>query len=104
MNMIGFRREPRNSAKRGDGVSCAAHGHRLRNPRPSRGRFPGPSGHRGLMARGDRAAGRVAGAGVGVVRRAPHTAYHPCGSGNTGRRATSSLHRGHLAPISPGPP
>jgi hypothetical protein len=103
MRMIGFRREPRNSAKRGasgyggldplmpaGGVSCAAHGHRLRNPRPSRGRFPGPSGHRGLMARSDRAAGRVAGAGVGVVRRAPHTAYHPCGSGNTGRRAASS--------------
>ena len=91
MRMIGFRCGRRNPAKRGEDVSCAAHGHPLRNPRPSRGRFPGPSGHRGLMARADRAAGRVAGAGVGVVRRALHTAYRPSGSAKTG-------------PMPPGPP
>ena len=49
-----------------------------RKPRPSRGRFPGPTGHRELMARGARAAGRLAGPDVGVVRRAPHTAHRPC--------------------------
>lgn len=104
MRMIGFRRESRNSAKRGDGISCAAHERRLRNPRPSRGRFPGPSGHCGLMARSARAAGRVAGAGVGVARRAPHTACRPCGSGKTGLKATSSWHGGLQPTIPPGPP
>ena len=104
MRMFGRRRQPRQPAKRGDGVSWAAPGHRLRNPRPSRSRFPGPAGHRGLMARDARAAGRVAGSGVGVVCRAPHTAHHPRGSGKTGRKATSSWHGGLEPPIPPGPP
>jgi hypothetical protein len=90
MKVFGVRRQSRNPAKRGDDVSCAAHGHRLRNPRPSRGRFPGPAGHRVLMARDARAAGRAAGADVGVMRRAPHAVHHPYGSGTTtGRQATS---------------
>jgi len=87
MTMIWFR-PSRNQAKRGDGVTCVAHGHRLRTPRPSRGRFPGPAGHRALIARSARAAGRVAGEGVGVAHRAPHTVHHPCGSGKpAGRQA-----------------
>ena len=104
MRMPGFLSQYRNFAKRGDDVACAAHGHRPRNPRPSRGRFPGPTGHRGLMARDAWAAGQVAGSGVGVVCRAPHTARHPCGSGKTGRKATSSWHGGRAPPIPPGPP
>jgi hypothetical protein len=105
MKIFGCRRESRNPAKRGDAVSCAAHGHRLRNPRSSRGRFPGPAGHRVLMARDARAAGRAAGADAGVMRRAPHAVHHPCGSGTiTGRQATSSWHGGLPPPIPPGPP
>jgi hypothetical protein len=123
MRMPRFRRQSRNPDKRGarwdgrleppipaGGVSCAAHGHRPRNPRPSRGRFPGPTGHRGLMARDAWAAGRVAGSGVGVVCRAPHTVHHPRGSGKTGRKAASSWHGGLCTgiggplPITPAPP
>ena len=96
------------------GVSCAAHGHRPRNPRPSRGRFPGPSGHRALIAPGDRAAGQVAGSGVGVVHRVPHAVHHPRGSGKTGRGLPPPIAVGApdhprrpplpLTPIPPGPP
>ena len=42
------------------------------------------------MARGARAAGRLAGPDVGAVRRAPHTAHRPC---EAGRPAAGRPHR-----------
>jgi hypothetical protein len=140
MRMTGFRRESRNSAKRGargnggrepsmpaGGVSCAAHGHRLRNPRPSRGRFPGPSGHRGLMARDAWAAGGWRGQAQGwhAVRRTrratsavqarPASGPPPAGIGGsrrpcplgprkTGRQNVGALHPSSSRPHCEGQP